>query len=82
MDRTTLLTLLNYQYRLLSEQRDNKRKYRKLELEYSKDQSLKRKQFLAQSVQAQMKNGMAQSHTEIKSLKDQLKSFPRPHKKD
>lgn len=82
MDRTTLLTLLNYQLRLLSEQMDNKRKYRKLELEYSKDHSLKRKQFLAQSVQAQMKIGMAQSHKEIKSLKEQLKSLPRPHEKD
>lgn len=81
MDRQTLLTLLNYQKRLLSEQRDNKKRYRKLELDYSKDRSQKRKQFLAQSVQAQMKNGMAQVHKEIQALKNQLKSYPRPHKK-
>jgi uncharacterized protein YsxB (DUF464 family) len=82
MDRPTLLTLLNYQFRLLSEQIDNKRKYLKLELEYSKDRSLKRKQFLAQSVQAQMKLAMAQAHKEIKALKEQLKSLPPTDKKD
>lgn len=81
MDRETLITLLKYQYRLLSEQLDNKRKYRKLELEYSKDASLKRKQFLAQSVVANMKNAMAQANKEIKVLKEQLKSCP-PSKKD
>jgi hypothetical protein len=81
MDRATLLTLLNYQLRLLKEQQANKRKYRQLELEYSKDRSLKRKQFLAQSVQANMKNAMAQAHLKIKALREQLKAYPRPHKK-
>jgi hypothetical protein len=76
MDRATILFLLSYNYRLLKEQLLNKRKYRKLELSYSKDSSLKRKQFLAQAVQASMKQAMKDTQSQIIELKQQLKSLP------
>jgi hypothetical protein len=69
MDKETLITLLKYKKNLLKEQIKSKAKYRKLELEYSKDISLKRKQFLAHSVQDLLRNSMCKIHKEIEYLK-------------